>query len=282
LDDIIDFGSMIFEQLLAEDTVIDQYPLGLDFAKWLKKPETTPDSDYLLSAPVSFPLIALGQLASFYIACKVWGLTPGDVIENLQGSTGHSQGIIVAAGLATCRTWDDFEGTFRACLVALFFTGCRSQQQFPHKTSWQKMVQDDAESVEEPTPMINIKHLPRAELEKQVNAFNHHLPRYQHVAVALVNGPDNIVCGGPPESLKSFVSWLEDVKKSQQKNKPLSGKILETRYLPISAPFHTFYLGKFEVTFVVTAQANNIQPTLARSLWTIWCVTTSLSSLPIS
>ncbi|KAH3907059.1 hypothetical protein HBI56_114510 [Parastagonospora nodorum] len=258
LDDIIDFGSMIFEQLLGEDTVIDQYPLGLDFAKWLKKPETTPDSDYLLSAPVSFPLIALGQLASFYIACKVWGLTPGDVIENLQGSTGHSQGIIVAAGLATCRTWDDFEGTFRACLVALFFTGCRSQQQFPHKTSWQKMVQDDAESVEEPTPMINIKHLPRAELEKQVNAFNHHLPRYQHVAVALVNGPDNIVCGGPPESLKSFVSWLEDVKKSQQKNKPLSGKILETRYLPISAPFHTFYLADTREIIVEDMVRHNI------------------------
>lgn len=245
MDDIIDFASMIFQQLLAEDTVIDQYPLGLDFAKWLKKPETTPDSDYLLSAPVSFPLIALGQLASFYIACKIWGLTPGDVIESLQGSTGHSQGIIVAAGLATCRTWDDFEGTFRACLVALFFTGCRSQQQFPHKTSWQKMVQDDAASVEEPTPMMNVKHLPRAELEKQVKDFNQHLPRHQHVAIALVNGPANIVCGGPPESLKSFVSWLEDVKKSQLKRKPLSGKILETRYLPISAPFHTFYLGKF-------------------------------------
>jgi fatty acid synthase subunit beta len=170
-------------------------------------------------------------------------LTPGDVIESLQGSTGHSQGIIVAAGLATCRTWDDFEGTFRACLIALFYTGCRSQQQFPHKTSWQKMVQDDTESAEEPTPMMNIKHLPRAELEKQVKAFNQHLPQDQRVAIALVNGPANIVCGGPPESLKSFVSWLEDVKKTQQKIKPLSGKILETSYLPISAPFHTFYLG---------------------------------------
>jgi hypothetical protein len=161
LDDIIEFASMIFEQLLADESVIDQYPLGLDFAKWLRKPESTPDSDYLLSAPVSFPLIALGQLANFYIACKIWGLTPGDVIESLQGSTGHSQGIIVAAGLATCRTWDDFEGTFRACLIALFYTGCRSQQQFPHKTSWQKMVQDDTDPAEEPTPMMNIKHLPR-------------------------------------------------------------------------------------------------------------------------
>tara|TARA_R110002003_G_scaffold233_4_gene16865 strand:- start:838 stop:1212 length:375 start_codon:yes stop_codon:yes gene_type:complete len=94
LDDIFDFANMIFEQLLDDETVIDQYPLGLDFSKWLRRAELTPDSDYLLSAPVSFPLIALGQLASFYVTCKVWQLTPGDVIESLHGSTGHSQGIV--------------------------------------------------------------------------------------------------------------------------------------------------------------------------------------------
>ncbi|KAF2028408.1 beta subunit of fatty acid synthase [Setomelanomma holmii] len=258
LDDIFEFAHMIFEQLLDDETVIDQYSLGLDFSKWLKKAESTPDSDYLLSAPVSFPLIALGQLASFYVTCKVWQLTPGDVIESLQGSTGHSQGIIVAAGLATCRTWDDFEGAFRACLIALFYTGCRSQQQFPKQTSWQKMVQDDADASEEPTPMMNVMYLPRADLERQVKAFNQHLPENKRVAIALVNGPTNIVCGGPPESLKSFSLWLEDVKKAQQKVKPLSGKIVTTRFLPITAPFHTFYLANTRKIIVDDMVRHNI------------------------
>jgi fatty acid synthase subunit beta len=258
LDDLLDFGSMIFDQLLDDETVIDQYPLGLDFVNWIKKPETTPDSDYLLSAPVSFPLIALGQLANFYVACKIWQLTPGEVVENLAGSTGHSQGIIIAAGIATCRTWDDFEGAFRSCLIALFYTGCRSQQQFPKKTAWQKMVQDDGEAEEEPTPMMNVMHLPRAELEKQVNAFNQHLPENRRVAIALVNGPTNIVCGGPPESLKSFASWLEDLKKAQIKNKPLSGKVLTTRFLPITAPFHTFYLAETKQIIVDDMVRHNI------------------------
>lgn len=258
LDDILDFASMIFDQLLDDESVIDQYPLGLDFFNWLKKPETTPDSEYLLSAPVSFPLIALGQLSSFYVACKIWQLTPGEVVENLAGSTGHSQGIIVAAGIATCRTWDDFEGAFRSCLIALFYTGCRSQQQFPRKTAWQKMVQDDGETEEEPTPMMNVMHLPRAELEKQTKAFNQHLPENKRVAIALVNGPSNIVVGGPPKSLKSFSSWLEDLKKAQMKNKPLSGKTLMTRFLPITAPFHTFYLAESKKIIVDDMVRHNI------------------------
>ncbi|KAF2800346.1 beta subunit of fatty acid synthase [Melanomma pulvis-pyrius CBS 109.77] len=258
LDDILDFGSMIFDQLLDDDSVIDQYPLGLDFFSWIKKPETTPDPDYLLSAPVSFPLIALGQLASFYVACKIWQLTPGEVVANLQGSTGHSQGIIVAAGIATCRTWDDFEGAFRSCLIALFYTGCRSQQQFPRKTAWQKMVDDETDAnAEEPTPMMNVMHLPRAELEKQTRAFNQHLPENKQVAIALVNGPSNIVVGGPPESLKSFSSWLEEVKKVLAKATP-KGKTVTTRFLPITAPFHTFYLAESRQIIVDDMVRHNI------------------------
>ncbi|KAF2463972.1 beta subunit of fatty acid synthase [Lindgomyces ingoldianus] len=258
LDNLLEFGSMILGQLLNDETVVDQYPLGLDFFKWLKEPQTTPNLEYLLSAPVSFPLIALGQLASFYVACKIWNLTPGEVVENLEGSTGHSQGIVVAAGIATCRTWDDFKGTFRSCLVTLFFTGCRSQQQFPLKTAWQKMVQDDAEPTEEPTPMMNVMHMSRIELEKQAKAFNQHVPENKRVAIALVNSPTNIVCGGPPESLKSFTSWLEGVKKVQQKVKTMSGKVLTTRFLPVTAPFHTFYLANTRNIIVADIVRYNI------------------------
>ncbi|KAF1998924.1 beta subunit of fatty acid synthase [Amniculicola lignicola CBS 123094] len=257
LDDLLEFASMIFDQLLDDASVADQYPLGLDFFSWLKKPDATPNSEYLLSAPVSFPLIALGQLANFYISCKTWQLTPGEVVENLHGSTGHSQGIIVAAGIATCRTWDDFEGAFRSCLIALFYTGCRSQQQFPRKTKWQQMVEEDDAS-EEPTPMMNVMNLSRAELEKQISLFNQHLPENRTVAIALVNGPSNIVVGGPPESLKSLASWLEELKKSQLKTNPQKAKTLMTRFLPITAPFHTFYLADTRQIIVDDMVRHNI------------------------
>src|SRR5690606_19004784 len=38
------------------------YPKGLDALAWLQNPDATPDVDYLISAPVSFPLIGLLQL----------------------------------------------------------------------------------------------------------------------------------------------------------------------------------------------------------------------------
>ncbi|KAF2181849.1 beta subunit of fatty acid synthase [Zopfia rhizophila CBS 207.26] len=258
LDDILDYASMIFEQLLDDETAIDQYPSGLDFFTWLKKPETTPGREYLLSAPVSFPLIALGQLASFYVTCKIWQLTPGEVVERLHGSTGHSQGIIVAAGIATCKSWDDFEGAFRSCLIALFYTGCRSQQQFPRKTWWQRMVQElPSGADDEPTPMMNIMHLGRAEVEKQAQSFNKHLPEKQRIAIALVNGPTNIVVGGPPESLRSFNAWLQELQKALYKAQS-SAKAFTTRYLPISAPFHTFYLADTRSIIVDDMMRHNI------------------------
>jgi fatty acid synthase subunit beta len=240
LDEALDFASKIFEKVLEDKTTIDQYPHGLDFLTWLRKPEVTPERDYLLSAPVSFPLIAVLQLASFYVTCKLWQLSPGEVVEKLHGSTGHSQGIIVAVGLATCKTFQDFEGASKSCLIALFYTGCRSQQVFPRKTWWQRMVENPwTDSEDEPSPMMNIMHLTRAEVESQIRSFNQHVPWDQEVAIALINGPSNIVVGGHPESLRSFNSWIQKLRDPKSKTRPQSGKAFTTRYLPISAPFHT-------------------------------------------
>ncbi|OCL09018.1 beta subunit of fatty acid synthase [Glonium stellatum] len=264
LDDILEYASIIFGQLLCDETTIDQYPYGLDFFTWLRKPESTPEREYLLSAPVSFPLIALGQLASFYITCNIWQLSPGEVVDKLHGLTGHSQGIIVAAGIATCKTWDNFQGAFRSCLIALFYTGCRSQQQFPRKTSWQKMVQGPVSgSEDEHSPMMNIIHLSQADVELQIQLFNRHLPENQRIALALVNGPQNSVVGGPPESLRSFNSWLQKLREPQSNGKqseahPGSGKSFTTRYLPISAPFHTFHLTNAKSIIVDDMQRHNI------------------------
>ncbi|KAF2500058.1 beta subunit of fatty acid synthase [Lophium mytilinum] len=240
LDEALDFASEIFEKVLGDETTVDQYPHGLDFLSWLRKPETTPERDYLLSAPVSFPLIAVLQLASFYVKCKLWQLNPGEVVQKLHGLTGHSQGIIVAVALATCETFEDFQGASKSVLIALFYTGCRSQQAFPGKTSWQKMVEERSE--DDPTPMMNILHLPRAEVESQIRSFNQNVAWDQEVYMALVNGPSNIVVGGAPESLRNFTAFIQKLREPTSKTQPQSGKFFTTRYLPISCPFHTPYL----------------------------------------
>ncbi len=53
-------------QTLARDSRADKmYSKGLDVMKWLHDRDTQPDTDYLVSAPVSLPLIGLVQLAHY-------------------------------------------------------------------------------------------------------------------------------------------------------------------------------------------------------------------------
>jgi hypothetical protein len=42
--------------------------------RWLQDRDAQPDTDYLVSAPVSLPLIGLVQLAHYMVTCKVLGL----------------------------------------------------------------------------------------------------------------------------------------------------------------------------------------------------------------
>ena len=82
-------------QLLARDPKAEKlYPKGLDVLRWLNNPDTQPDIDYLVSAPVSFPLIGLTQLAHYVVTCRVLGTHPG-----------HLRGPILRAPLATHKVW---------------------------------------------------------------------------------------------------------------------------------------------------------------------------------
>lgn len=52
---------------------------GLDLLQWLHDPESRPDSQYLISAPVSLPLIGITQLLHYFVTFRVLGFTPGQL-----------------------------------------------------------------------------------------------------------------------------------------------------------------------------------------------------------
>lgn len=58
---------------------------GLDIIRWLDNPELRPDLQYLVSAPVSFPLIGLTQLLHYYVMLKVLDRSPDDIRQLLAG-----------------------------------------------------------------------------------------------------------------------------------------------------------------------------------------------------
>lgn len=236
-------------QSLARDSRAEKlYSKGLDVMRWLHNRDSQPDTDYLVSAPVSLPLIGLCQLAHYTVTCRTLGLSPGAVRERLNGTTGHSQGIVTAAAIAAADSWESFEKVASDALTILFWIGCRSQQAYPRTSLAPSVLQDSVEHGEgTPTPMLSVRDLSRAALQEHVDATNHHLPEDRHIAISLINSARTFVVTGPPISLYGLNLRLRKVKAPtglDQTRIPFTDRKVRfvNRFLPITAPFHSSYL----------------------------------------
>jgi len=68
------------------------YSKGFDVMKWLQYSDTVPPTDYLLSTPISMPLIGFTQLLNYWIMLKLLNKNPHELRSLIKGTTGHSQG----------------------------------------------------------------------------------------------------------------------------------------------------------------------------------------------
>jgi fatty acid synthase subunit beta, fungi type len=224
------------------------YPKGLDIINWLQNPEATPDVDYLISAPVSFPLIGLVQLAHYEVTCKVLGIHPGILRDRIAGATGHSQGVVLAAATAAADSWETWREVAVSALTILFWIGARSQQTFPRTSLTPTVLRDSIDNGEgTPTPMLSIRDLSQAEVQKHIDATNQYLPADRHISISLINSPRNLVVTGPPISLYGLNLQLRKVKAPtglDQTRIPYTERKVRfaNRFLPITAPFHSKYL----------------------------------------
>jgi fatty acid synthase subunit beta, fungi type len=240
------------------------YSKGLDVFRWLHNRDAQPDTDYLVSAPVSLPLIGLTQLSHYIVTCKVLGTHPGDIRELLKGTTGHSQGVVTAAAVAASEDWDSFYANAQAALTILFWIGCRSQQVYPRTSIQPGVVQDSIEHGEgEPTPMLSIRDLSRSQVQAHIDATNEHLAKDKHIAISLVNSARNVVVTGPMMSLYGLNLALRKVKAPtglDQARVPHSERKIRFvhRFLPITAPFHSPYLAEAQKLLAHDLKSVNI------------------------
>ena len=259
LEELIHGGAELLQSLSKDTRADKQYSKGLDVLQWLSDPSSQPDTDYLISAPVSFPLIGLLQFAHYTVTCKTLGLAPGEVRDQISGTTGHSQGIIAAAAVASANSWESFYQAADDALTMLFWIGSRSQQAYPRTSLAPSILQDSVENGEgTPTPMLSVRDLSRSALQEHINTTNHHLPQERHIAISLVNSARNFVVTGPPISLYGLNLQLRKVKAPtglDQTRIPFTERKIRfvSRFLPITAPFHSPYL---------TEAFNNIQEDL--------------------
>lgn len=248
--DLIHSSAELLQNLSKKASAEKMFPKGLDVMAWLHDAESTPDVDYLVSAPVSFPLIGLVQLAHYEVTCKVLGVHPGMLRERISGTTGHSQGIVMAAATAAADSWDSWREIATSVLTILFWIGTRSQQAFPVTSMTPTMLRESAEHGEgTPTPMLSIRDLSQAEVQKHIDATNQYLPADRHISVSLINSPRNLVVTGPPTSLYGLNSQLRKVKAPtglDQNRIPYTERKVRfvNRFLPITAPFHSKYLSE--------------------------------------
>lgn len=236
-------------QTLANDPAAEKlFTKGLDVMNWLQNPEATPDVDYLVSAPVSFPLIGLVQMAHYEVTCKALGIHPGTLRDRISGTTGHSQGVVMAATTAAADSWETWPEIVKSALTILFWIGARSQQTFPRTSMTPSVLQDSIDNGEgTPTPMLSIRDLSQAEVQKHIDATNKYLPEDRHISISLINSPRNMVVTGPPMSLYGLNLQLRKVKAPtglDQTRVPYTQRKVRfvNRFLPITAPFHSKYL----------------------------------------
>ena len=248
VEDLISSSAELLQSLSREPEASKLYPKGMDVIHWLHDRDAQPDTDYLVSAPVSLPLIGLVQLAHYTVTCKVLGQQPGEILERLGGTTGHSQGVITAAAIASATTWESFGKAAKDALTMLFWIGLRSQQAYPRTSIAPSVLQDSVENGEgAPTPMLSIRDLSRAAVQDHIDATNQHLPADRHISISLINSARNFVVTGPPISLYGLNLRLRKVKAPtglDQNRVPFTQRKVRfaNRFLPITAPFHSQYL----------------------------------------
>jgi fatty acid synthase subunit beta len=248
LDDFVTQSAAHLLALSRNHSALKLYPKGLDVMRWLQNRDAQPDTDYLVSAPVSLPLIGLTQLAHYIVTCRVLGTDPGSLRSLLQGTTGHSQGVVTAAAISCAKDWNSFQTAAKDAITILFWIGCRSQQAYPRTSLAPSALQDSIDNGEGvPTPMLSIRDLPRSAVQSHIDTTNEHLPADRHIAISLVNSARNVVVTGPPLSLYGLNLRLRKVKAAtglDQARVPHSERKIRfvNRFLPITAPFHSPYL----------------------------------------
>ncbi|PWY87433.1 beta subunit of fatty acid synthase [Aspergillus heteromorphus CBS 117.55] len=258
-------GARLLQDLAAKPDVKRHFRSGFSLMDWLEKPGSEPESSYLLSAPVSMPLIGLLQICHFIVACQTMGLSPREMHAHLSGVTGHSQGIVLAMVTSISDTWEDFHRYALDALRILFYIACRSHETYPPQFIPESIRQDAEDNGEGAlSPMLRVRNLRYGQLQKIIDKVNSYLPTESHVAVSLFNGPTNLVVAGPPLSLYGLSRHLRGLKPSKtsreaqmaaSKRRPK----IDHRFLPITAPFHSTYLE--EVTAMVVHDLGDLNIT---------------------
>ena len=249
LEDFITLAASTLERLTdASDSA--SYPLdaGFDLLNWLDFPESAPDKAQLATAPFSFPINGIIGLAHYSVTCRLLGLNPGQMKSYLAGTTGHSQGVVVAAAIAGCSSWEDFSHVTNQAISLLFWIGLESHQGSPSSFWAAASPRLDNAGEHFVSSMLSVQGLKQNELARILKDANSHLDEAEKAYLALVNSKDKMVVAGPSRTLHGIVALLEETRAPDGLDQaripfPHRRPVVDYQFLPISAAFHSPHLG---------------------------------------
>ncbi|KAJ0416957.1 acyl transferase domain-containing protein [Aspergillus carlsbadensis] len=218
----------------------------VDLEAWINDPTVTPDIEFISSAPVSVPIIGVLSLARYCVACRVMGLSPGELRSLLHAITGHSQGILAAIAISVSDSWDSFYQIAQQILETLFRLGWECHDAAPRGIV--PANQGEALEANDPSYMLSIRGISKGRAIRYVDDVNKDLSGDKRLYLSLVNAHDHFVVAGPVASLLHLEGYLASIssKDHAQTRIPFGSRkpCIQCSFLPVSTPFHTPYLVK--------------------------------------
>jgi malonyl CoA-acyl carrier protein transacylase len=177
---------------------------GLAVDRWIAHPEETPDNAYLLSSPLSHPLIYLCQMATYRSILEA-GIPVDRLLAATHSATGFSTGVVAALVAVSRGTPAEMIATALRVQAMFFWQGVRCQQSLARFGVRPQLDNERLASNEgSPSCMAGINGISAGQLEAHRQAFSDY--GVIHPAYELMS--DRFIVAGLPESLAAFRLFL--------------------------------------------------------------------------
>lgn len=210
-----------------DDSETGYFHRGLDVMSWIDSPDRTPDAAYLLSSPLSHPLIYLCQIAT-YISVLQEGLDSDWLLKNTHSTTGFSTGILAAIIAAMGLPLQELQEVALKGQAMFFWQGVRCGQSMSRFGIHPELDPEKVDSAGgSPSCMANINNINRQQLEELAAQFSD----YGTIHPAYELMPDRWIVAGLPENLTAFGRFING--ENQQ---------FECRFIPSTIAAHCPFL----------------------------------------
>ena len=189
-----------------DDSRTGFFQKGLNVDQWIVSPETTPEIAYLLSSPLSHPLIYLTQISG-YLAMVLDGMDQELLLANTHSATGFSTGIVAAVLVSLGLPYEEFVRKALSVQAMFFWQGVRCQESMLTFGVNPKLDAERLDTAEgSPSCMASVTNLPRSRLDEAIS----HFAGKGAIYPAYELFPGRWIVAGLPDDLSAFNRFLKE------------------------------------------------------------------------